>query len=43
MSDYVRACRADEVAEASAVRVVIDGVPVAVVRSDGEVYAIHDV
>ncbi len=43
MSDYVRACRADEVAEATAVRVVIDGVPVAVVRSDGEVYAIHDV
>ena len=25
------------------IRVVIDGVPVAVVRSDGEVYAIHDV
>ena len=27
----------------SAVRVLIDGVPVAIVRSDGEYYAIHDV
>ena len=43
MSDFVRACSLSEVADGSAVRVVLDGRPVAVVRSDGEVYAIHDV
>ena len=43
MADYTRACRVDDVEDASAVRVMIDGVPVAIVRSDGEVYAIHDV
>ena len=32
-----------DVADGTAVRVVLDGVPVAVVRSDGDVYAIHDV
>ena len=29
--------------DGSAIRVMIDGVPVAIVRSAGEVYAIHDV
>ncbi|HEX6935364.1 MAG TPA: non-heme iron oxygenase ferredoxin subunit [Actinomycetes bacterium] len=43
MADYVRACAAADVEDGSAVRVVIDGIPVAVVRSEGEVYAIHDV
>jgi 3-phenylpropionate/trans-cinnamate dioxygenase ferredoxin subunit len=43
VSDYQRACAAADVAEASAIRVMIDGVPVAIVRSEGEVYAIHDV
>ena len=43
MADYQRACAVDEVEDGAAVRVQIDGVPVAVVRSDGEVYAIHDV
>ena len=43
MAEYQRVCAVDDVADGSAVRVMIDGVPVAVVRSDGEVYAIHDV
>ena len=43
MSDYQRACAVDDVEDGAAVRVVLDGVPVAVVRSSGEVYAIHDV
>ena len=42
MSDYQRACALDELPEAGAKRVVLDGVPVAVVRSEGEIYAIHD-
>jgi 3-phenylpropionate/trans-cinnamate dioxygenase ferredoxin subunit len=41
--DYQRACAVDDVEDGAAVRVVLDGVPVAVVRSSGEVYAIHDV
>ena len=40
---YVRACRLDEVPEVGAKRVLLGTVPVAVVRSDGEVYAIYDV
>ncbi len=43
MSEFVRACALTDVADGTATRVVLDGVPVAVVRSDGEVYAIHDV
>jgi 3-phenylpropionate/trans-cinnamate dioxygenase ferredoxin subunit len=43
MSEFVKACAADAVADGSAVRVMIDGIPVAIVRSDGEYYAIHDV
>jgi 3-phenylpropionate/trans-cinnamate dioxygenase ferredoxin subunit len=43
MTEFVKACAADEVADGSAVRVMIDGTPVAIVRSDGEFYAIHDV
>ena len=43
MADYQRACAAADVADGTAVRVVIDGTPVAIVRSSGEVYAIHDV
>ena len=43
MADYQRACAVDDVEDGAAVRVVLDGVPVAVVRSSGEVYAIHDV
>jgi len=43
MADFQRACAVNDVADGAALRVVIDGVPVAVVRSSGEVYAIHDV
>jgi nitrite reductase/ring-hydroxylating ferredoxin subunit len=43
VADYQRACAVDDVEDGAAVRVVLDGVPVAVVRSSGEVYAIHDV
>jgi 3-phenylpropionate/trans-cinnamate dioxygenase ferredoxin subunit len=42
-ADYQRACAVADVEDGSAIRVMIDGVPVAVVRSEGEVYAIHDV
>ena len=43
MADYQRACAAADVADGTAVRVVVEGIPVAIVRSSGEVYAIHDV
>jgi len=43
VTDFQRACDVTDVADGSAVRITIDGVPVAVVRSSGEVYAIHDV
>jgi 3-phenylpropionate/trans-cinnamate dioxygenase ferredoxin component len=43
VADYQRACAVDDVADGGALRVQIDGVPVAIVRSNGEVYAIHDV
>jgi 3-phenylpropionate/trans-cinnamate dioxygenase ferredoxin subunit len=42
-AEYHRACAVADVEDGTAVRVVIDDVPVAVVRSEGEVYAIHDV
>ncbi len=43
MAEFTRACTVADVADGTAIRVVIGGVPVAVVRSDGEFYAIHDV
>jgi 3-phenylpropionate/trans-cinnamate dioxygenase ferredoxin subunit len=43
MSGYVRACRIDDVADESAVRVFLGGRPVAIVKSEGAFYAIHDV
>ena len=43
MAEFVKACAVDAVTDGSAVRVVVDGIPLAIVRSDGEVYAIHDV
>ena len=43
MAEFVKACALDDVTAGGALRVVIDGVPVAIVRSDGEVYAIKDV
>jgi nitrite reductase/ring-hydroxylating ferredoxin subunit len=43
MAEFVKACALDDVTDGGALRVVIDSVPVAIVRSDGEVYAIQDV
>jgi 3-phenylpropionate/trans-cinnamate dioxygenase ferredoxin subunit len=43
MADFVKACALDDVTDGGALRVMIDGVPVAIVRSAGEVYAIQDV
>ncbi len=43
MSDFVRACRVDEVPELGTHLVEIDGLPICMVKSDGNVYAIYDV
>jgi 3-phenylpropionate/trans-cinnamate dioxygenase ferredoxin subunit len=43
MSDYVRACAATDLADESAIALEIDGVPVCVVKSEGEVFAISDI
>ena len=40
---YVRACALADVPDEGALGVEIDGVPVAVVRAEGEVFALHDV
>jgi len=40
---YVRACALDDLAEQEPRRVVIDGVPISLVREDDEVFAIYDV
>jgi 3-phenylpropionate/trans-cinnamate dioxygenase ferredoxin component len=41
--EFVRAVSLDEVPELGAVHVDIEGRPIAIVRSKGRVYAIHDV
>ena len=43
MAEFVKACALDDVTDGGALRVMIDGNPVAIVRSAGEVYAIQDV
>jgi len=43
MSDYVRACAVDDLADESAIAVELDGVPVCIAKSEGEVFAIYDV
>ncbi len=40
---WVRVCRVDDVPDPGATHVEVDGRPIAVVRSDGSLYAIHDV
>ena len=40
---FARACALADVPDEGAVRVELDDVPVSVVRSDGEVYAIYDI
>ncbi|WP_055587862.1 bifunctional 3-phenylpropionate/cinnamic acid dioxygenase ferredoxin subunit [Peterkaempfera griseoplana] len=41
--DFVRVCALTDLDEDSPKRVEIDGVPVAVVRTEGEVFAINDI
>ena len=43
MADFTRACAVADVEDGGALRVMIGTRPVAIVRSNGEVYAIHDV
>jgi 3-phenylpropionate/trans-cinnamate dioxygenase ferredoxin subunit len=43
VSDFVRACALSEVPGEGAIGVTIGEVPVAIVRAEGEIYAIHDV
>ncbi len=40
---FVRVCTVEEVPEPGALRVEVGGTPIAVARSEGEVYAIYDV
>ena len=43
MSDYVFACRVADLADESATSVEIDGVPICLAKSEGEVFAISDI
>jgi 3-phenylpropionate/trans-cinnamate dioxygenase ferredoxin subunit len=43
MSEFVRACALADVAEGEALGVELGGEPVAIVRAQGEVFAIRDV
>ena len=43
MSDYQRVCRVGDVDDGTAVRVMVEGLPVAVVHTEGEFFAIYDV
>lgn len=43
MSEFRTACALAQVPEDGALRVVLDEIPIAIVRSDGAVYAIKDV
>jgi 3-phenylpropionate/trans-cinnamate dioxygenase ferredoxin subunit len=41
--NYLRACPLADLAEDSATRVELDGVPVCLVRTEGEVHAVSDI
>jgi 3-phenylpropionate/trans-cinnamate dioxygenase ferredoxin component len=43
VSDFVKACALGDIPDTGAVGVTVGDTPVAVVRSEGNVYAIHDV
>jgi 3-phenylpropionate/trans-cinnamate dioxygenase ferredoxin subunit len=43
VAEFQRVCAVSDVPDGGAIRVMVDGVPVAIVRSDGTIYAIHDV
>jgi 3-phenylpropionate/trans-cinnamate dioxygenase ferredoxin subunit len=43
MSEFVRACSVAEIPAEGVIGVEIGGVPVAIARADGELFAVHDV
>ena len=43
MSDYLRACAFDDISDETAISVELDGVPVCLAKSEGEVFAISDI
>jgi 3-phenylpropionate/trans-cinnamate dioxygenase ferredoxin component len=43
MTEFQRACRLCDLPEEGAARVEVAGVPVAVIRTGGEIFALHDV
>ena len=43
MTEWLRACATAEVPEEGAIHVELDGRPVAMVRSEGQLYAIQDI
>ncbi|MGH3280732.1 MAG: non-heme iron oxygenase ferredoxin subunit [Trebonia sp.] len=43
MTGFVRACSVGELKDGGAISVELDGEPVAIVQTEGEVYAIYDV
>jgi 3-phenylpropionate/trans-cinnamate dioxygenase ferredoxin component len=43
VSEFYRACAVSEVPEAGAIGVEIAGVPIAIIRTEGEIFALRDV
>ena len=43
MADYLKACRVDDLADDAAISVDLDGVPVCIAKTEGEIFAIYDV
>ena len=43
MADYLRACAVGDLAGESAISVELDGVPVCLAKTEGEIFAIYDV
>ena len=43
MTEFVRACSVAEVPAEGVIGVEVGGVPVAIARADGELFAVHDV
>jgi 3-phenylpropionate/trans-cinnamate dioxygenase ferredoxin subunit len=41
--DYIRACSLADLPDEGAIGVQVAGVPIAIIRAGGEVYALHDV
>ena len=43
MTEFIRACALADVPEEGAIGVEVAGAPVAIIRADGEIFALHDV